>query len=265
MNVLRALLVSLFCLGSAVCMRLWGGRLPWERWMPAGLLVGAAVLAHHRHTASQLLVRAVLWSNLLLAGVAAWCGNAGERPVAAALGAMTGLALLALGRRGLDSDADAGAAAPFVPIAFRSTLVALFVMALADAQTLLLFGCLFLENRVRPAGLIALALAALLVASIIGIYRLRVWGLLLNAVACAGVIACTAAGVFHLPGVLNGALLVSAAVQLVFATPLFVALVTGAGAARKSPRLARPMLWLSSAAVVALIGAAVTPMAGRLF
>jgi hypothetical protein len=263
MNVLRAIVVSLLCLGSAVCMRLWGGRLPWELWMPAGLLIGAAALAHHRHTASQLLVRAVLWSNLLLAGVAAWCGNAGERPVAAALGAMTGLALLALGRRGLDAEARSGA--PFVPVAFRSTLVALFVMALADAQTLLLFGSLFLESRALPAGLVALALAALLLASIVGIYLLRVWGLLLNAAACAAVIVCTAAGVFHLPGVLNGALLVSAAVQLVFATPLFVALATGAGAARKPPRLSRPMLWLSSAVVVALIGAAVTPVALRLF
>jgi hypothetical protein len=263
MNVLRAALVSLFCLGSAVCMRLWGGRLPWELWMPAGLLVGAAVLAHHRHTASQLLVRAVLWSNLLLAGVAAWCGGSGEQSVAAALGAMTGLALLALGRRGLDAEVETGA--PFVPIAFRSTLVALFVMALADAQTLLLFGSLYLHSGFRPPGLIALALSTLLVASIVGIYLLRVWGLLLNALACAAVIVCAAADFLQLPNVLNGALLVSAAVQLIFATPLFIALATGAGAARKPPRLSRPMLWLSSAAVVALIGAAVTPMALRLF
>jgi len=261
MAILRAAIVSLLCVGAAVCMRLWSGHLPWQLWMPTGLLLAAAVLAHHRHTASQLLVRAILWSNLLLGAVVAWVGSMGERPVAASLAVATGLAIFVLGRRGLDGDARGDR---FAPIAFRSTLVAILVMALADAQTLMLFGSLFLEGPgpETTSGVSSLVLAAALLASIVGIYLLRVWGLLFNAAACVGIIVAVLAGAFHLPVLFRAAFIATAALQLMLMLPLFVALYTGAE--RRPPALPRRTVWLGSVAVAVLMGAAVWPMIARL-
>src|SRR5262245_8289938 len=121
---MKRAVVSLLCLVAAVCMRTWTGPLPWELWIPAGLLLATAVLIHGRHIGSQLPARAVLWSNLILAAMVASFGGHGDVPVAAVLGGATAASLLLLGRSGLER-ADAG----FIPVAFRSTLVALMVMA----------------------------------------------------------------------------------------------------------------------------------------
>jgi hypothetical protein len=138
MQLARTIGASVLCVAAAVCMQSWGGSGPWQLWLPTLMLAGAALLCFHRNSGSQLLVRAVLWSNLLLAAVIAWCGSHREIAIAGALGGSTGAALLALGKAGLDD-----ARGRFVPVAFRGTLIALLVMALADAQTLLLWGCLF--------------------------------------------------------------------------------------------------------------------------
>jgi hypothetical protein len=261
MSILRAAIVSLLCVGAAVCMRLFDGHLPWQLWMPTGLLVAAAVLAHHHHTASQLLVRAILWSNLLLGVVVAWVGNGRERSVAAALAVATGLAIFALGRRGLDGDARGDR---FAPIAFRSTLVAILVMALADAQTLMLFGSLSLAGPWphTTSGVSLLVLSGALLASIVGIYLMRVWGLLFNIAACVGIIVAVVAGAFYLPTLIQAAFIATAALQLLLLFPLFLALFTGAE--RRPPALSRRGVWLGSIAVAALMVVAVMPAIARL-
>ncbi len=261
MTHLRGLVVSLLCLAAAVCMRSWGGHLPWQLWMPTGFLLAAAVLAHHQHVGSQLLARAVLWSNLLLGAVVAYAGNSREEPIASVLAVVTGLALLVLGRRGIDGDARGGG---FVPVAFRATLVAILVMALADAQTLLLFGTLFFTEggSASSTGAVSLALAAALILSIAGLYRLRVWGLLLDVVACGALVAASLLGALDLGPVFTLAFAISGGLQIVLAVPLLAALFFPR--ARKQPSaLSRRGVWLGSAAVVAVMVVAILPMFAR--
>jgi hypothetical protein len=217
-------------------MRSWPGPLPVVVWLPTGLLVAAAALSHHRALASQLLARAVLWSNLILGSIIAIVGSGRERPIAWVLAATTAAALALLGRRGLDNQGR------FVPVAFRRTLLALLVMALADAQTLIFFGALhaeFSELRVLPRTLPLLALAVALLAGVWGVFRLRVWGLLLHAAACAALAAATLGDAIAVPRELALALAATAAAQLVLAAPLALAVLRGAaraGVCSQGPR-----------------------------
>src|SRR5512138_2198895 len=115
------LCASLLAVAAAVAMRSWPGHPPAALWMPAGLLAAAAVLLHHRHLGSQLLARAVLWSNLLLGTLASVVSVNGDRPVGLVLAWTTGAALLLLGRRGMEE----GTPGAFSPVAFRGTLLGL--------------------------------------------------------------------------------------------------------------------------------------------
>lgn len=107
-----------------------------------------------------------------------------------------------------------------------------------------------------------LVLSAALLAGIVGIYLLRVWGLMLSAAACIGIIVAVLAGAFDLPTLLGAAFIATAALQLVLMFPLFLALVTGAE--RRPPTLSGRGVWLGSIAVAALMGVAVWPAIARL-
>jgi hypothetical protein len=221
----RRILASILCGVAAVAMRSWGGHLPFALWIPVGLLAASAVLVHHRRLASQLVARAVLWSNLILGTVIAVVVDTPERPVALLLAGATGGALLLIGRAGLTDDDGS-----FVPVAFRATLLGLMVMALADAQSLSLFGALELENfhPARPVALEYFALAAGLIVAIVGIYRLRVWGLVLGAFTWVALATAALAGWLELPTGLAAAFVATSAVQLVLAAPLFARMWTAA-------------------------------------
>jgi hypothetical protein len=228
MSPARAFLASALCLAAAACMRAWGPGLPWQLWLPAGLLGASALLVHHRHVGSQMLVRAALWSNLLLGVIISVAGSSREQHIAVVLAAATGGALLALGRQGLAGDARG---ASFVPLAFRAPLTAILVMALADAQTLILFGSLLAAEGNGPAstGVASLALAGALLLGIAGLYALKVWGLLVNLVACGAIVALAATGLLELPWELRVAFVATAALQIVLAARVLVALATRAG------------------------------------
>lgn len=225
--IVRRALASLLAVAAAVCMRSWGPRLPLALWLPAGLLAASALLLHHRNLGSQLFARAVLWSNLILGIVVTFLANVRERPIAIALAATTGAALLLVGRAGLTHETRGGR---FVPVAFRATLLALMVMALADAQSLAFFGTLELESWAPspPRAAVFFALAGALLAAIAGIYRLRVWGLLLGAVSWLALASVALAGALRLPGGLIAAFVATSALQLSISAPLFVAMWTGA-------------------------------------
>jgi hypothetical protein len=237
-------------------MRSWGGSgLPWQLWIPTGLLAGAAVLSLRRSPATQILVRAVLWSNLLLAAMVGYVGHGREQLVAAALGASTGLALLALGKRGLEDDRGA-----FMPVAFRGTLLGLLVMALADAQTLVFWSSLLLEHTsaLRPMALAAAGIAIAFAVSVYGLYRLRAWGLVLNSLAAIGLLLVVAAGTFWEARPIAAVLAGSGVLQLALAVPLYRALRRGA---EPAPGLRRTSAWLGAAAVGAAIAISVMPAA----
>lgn len=223
MLLLRTLLTSALSLVAAYCMRSWGGDVPWQLYIPTGLLIASAALVHHRHIGSQLLVRAVLWSNLLLGVLIFALGDGHERTVAAILAGATTAGLLLLGRNGLAGDARG---ARFVPVAFRSTLTAILVMALADAQTLLLFGTLMAgdSSSLAGTGATSLVLAGALFLALAGLYSLKVWGLFLNLLSCAAIITVNALGLLQYPPLFRAAFIATAALQIVLAIPLLVAI-----------------------------------------
>jgi hypothetical protein len=226
---IRAVCASVFGLLAAVCMRSWGGgQLPSALWIPTALLGAAALLCHHRHVGSQLLCRAAFWSNLLLGLLATIIGSSSERPVGVALMVTTGAALLLLGRRGLDGDVRAGS---FRPLAFRTTLLAIMVMALADAQSLFLFGTLELEGWHSDGRTVLLfGLAGLLVLGLVGLYRLRGWGLVVGAAGCLALAGAALGDALGLPQALNVAFVATSLAQLAIVAPLAVAVWRGARA-----------------------------------
>jgi hypothetical protein len=223
---IRAVFASLFGIVAAVCMRSWNGNLPSALWIPTALLAAAAVLCHHRHVGSQLLARAAFWSNLILGILAMVLGSYGEWRIGLGLVLSTGAALLVLGRGGLDGDARSGS---FRPLAFRTTLLALMVMALADAQSLLLFGTLELEGwRDDGRSVLIFGLAGLLVLGLVGLYRLRAWGLVVGAAGCLALAAACVGDSLGLPHALNVAFVATSLAQLVIVAPLAAAVWRGA-------------------------------------
>jgi hypothetical protein len=225
--IARRSLATLGALGGAVCMRSWNDSLPAALWLPTLLLASSAALIWRRHVGGQLLARAVWWSNLLLGTLIASSGANNERTIAALLALFTGGALIAVGRADLDEATPSGS---FLPTAFRGTLICMLVMAMADAQSLLLFGALELTEPHRFAGALLpralpIAIAAPLLLSVIGLYRLRLWGLLLNLAASLALAVLAVTSTLDLPGPLLVAYTVTAAAQWLAALPLLVALV----------------------------------------
>jgi hypothetical protein len=228
LTIARRIIASVGALGAAVCMRSWDhGNLPAALWLPTLLLALSSVLAWRRHVGGQLLARAVWWSNLILGTLIAISGSSSERGIAAVLALCTGAALIAAGRADLDEATPSGT---FLPTVFRGTLICMLVMAMADAQSLLLFGALQLTERhpfvvslARQA--LPIGVAALLFVSVIGLYRLRLWGLLLDLVASLALALLALTSTLDLPSPLLVAYIVTAAAQWLVAAPLMIALI----------------------------------------
>jgi hypothetical protein len=235
-----------------------GGR-PHALAVPAVLLVVSALLAHHGRVGSQLLARSVWWANLCLGVLLSFPGNDRERLVGLVLVIATGAPLLAMGRLGLDGDEESA----FRPVAFRTTLALGMMMAVADAQALLLLGALKIEGEAWPRkslsqtaqGVILLLAAGMILVAIAGLYRLRVWGLLLAALCAVGLIGLAASDVCGLTRPLPQALMASAVVQLLLPAPIVAAIVRGRAPAPRAPsRLAR---LVPALVVAALVGSSV--------
>jgi hypothetical protein len=249
--IVRRALAACASLGAAASFQLIGST-PWALWLPTALLGACAIVQLHRHVGSQLLVRAVWWSNLLLGTLLAVSGGSTEREVGALVALGTGAALLAVGRRGLE---ETGAGA-FTPIAYRGSLMGIMVMALADAQSLLLFGTLQLtENKSWQAHGVAtlpLWLAAALVVAMAGTYRLKLWGLALNLIVNVAIAGAALVGALDLPRPLVVAYLGTSLLQILLAAPLVVALFRGA--VSRSDRTPRASFVLTAIAIAAMMG-----------
>jgi hypothetical protein len=255
LSIARRTIASLGALGGAVSMRSWDRHLPAALWLPAILLALSAVLVWRRHVGGQLLARAVWWSNLILGTLIATTGSSDERVIAALLALGTGGALLAVGRADLDESTPSGS---FLPLAFRGTLICMLVMAMADAQSLVLFGALEISDPPNHFGhatlreALPLVLAVPLFVSVFGLYRLRLWGLLLDLVASLALAEAALSQSLELPRPLRIAYVVTAAAQWLVAAPLLLALFRG-----RAP-IARPSLQQRGYALTAvLIGAMV--------
>jgi hypothetical protein len=152
--------------------------------LPLALLSLSALSVHSNRLGAQLFSRAVWWSNLGLGTALAVVGAYRESESGALMSLACGLALLVIGRRGLAEASEAGG---FAPAAFRGSLLLLMVLALADAQTFLLFGVVGLNK----SGYVAAWGPGLLVVGVsyaiafVGLYRLALWGALVSVATSA--------------------------------------------------------------------------------
>jgi hypothetical protein len=253
--VVRRAIASAGALGGAVCMRSWGPGLPLALWLPALLLGASSLLVWRRHVGGQLLARAVLWSNLILGTLISVTGSDWERGLACWLATATGAALLALGRQALD---EAQPGDSFVPHAFRGTLICLLVMAMADAQSLILFGAIEMSglHELMSHRALPIVLAVPLVVSVFGLYRLRLWGLVLDLAASLVLALVSLTPTLDLPSPLRAAYVVTSAAQWMVALPLVVAILR-----RRAPvsraSLERGGAIFASLVIVAMMGASI--------
>jgi hypothetical protein len=258
-------------LSAAVLMRIsWSGSGTAALWVPTAFLALSTLLLHDGVVGSQLIARSAWWATLVLGTLIAVAGRSGSDGDKGMLLAMTtGTALLAMGRLGLDE----GDESAFRPVAFRTTLTLGMIMAVADAQALGLFGALKLqdggwEEDPSVSGLQAVLLllsAGALVVAITGLYRLRVWGLLLATVCAAGVAVLSVTDVYGLPSPLRAGMALTSTVQVLLPVPLLVAIFRGRPVAPSNApsRLAR----IAPAVLVALMmaGSAASVILGRPF
>jgi hypothetical protein len=196
-----------------------GSNVPLALGIPILLLVASAGLMFRNHLPSQILVRAALWSNLVLGTLIAVSGGGHEMPIGAILAVSTTVGLLALGRSGLTQTTER-----FAPTAFRASLILALVMALADTQSLALFGTIQLDHG---DGVGTLACAVLMGVALFGLYRLQVWGVVLNIVANVLIATLAFTEVLDLPEPIVFALCTTAAIQVMLPLPLIVAMVRG--------------------------------------
>lgn len=246
----RRAFATLAALTAAVIWRSWGDTsLPQALWIPAVLCVVSAALVHRPHLGAQMLARAVWWGSLVIGSLIAMSSSASEAWYGSALAISMGLALVVLGRQGLEGDAEPGA---FAPKAFRGSLILAMVMAMADTQSLLLFGGLMLEADGEIS--LALGCGVVMVIALVGLYRLKTWGLLLNLAANIAIAALGIAGVLDLPDPVVFALVITAVVQAVLPLPLLRAAAFGRDVTPSGSTLHRGGLLVSSFIVVVLMG-----------
>lgn len=196
-------------------------------WMPVLLLTSSVFLPFSRTVGAQLFARAVWWSHLVLGGIIAMCANGTDHKRGIAMAIASAAALLFAGREQLASPTSA-----FAPNMFRGSLTAILVMALADVQSLLLFGMIGSSDNGGGMGILStllLLIAGVMAIAVYGLFRLRMWALVLTAladVALVGLMSQSGA----LPGGLRTAYVVSAAVQIALMLPIVMAIVRRAPA-----------------------------------
>lgn len=191
--------------------------------MPVLAPVVGAVLVQFSSLGAQLLARGLWWSNFVLGLVLVFAGSRSESTVGLTLVLGCGAALALADRRSLTGAAER---ADFRPVAYAGTLQLLMVLALADAPTLLLFSQIEARHgeRADPAAL--MAAAALLLVGFVGLYRLRLWGVLVTAGTGLALGTALATGVVRLDRDLNAPLTAICAVQVLAAAPMLVSLAT---------------------------------------
>ncbi len=169
-------------LGAGTLVALWGREaLDHPNDAVASLLLvvplaASLLLANLNHVGAQIVARGLWWAQLVF-GVAV--SVLIEPPSKATLGFSLGAggALLAAGTAGLRADSAARGA--FRPTAFRWPLVASIALSVAEVQTLGVASWGLLRAR-DTLGLELGACALLLACALVGLYRLRFWGVLLH-------------------------------------------------------------------------------------
>lgn len=219
--------------------------------LPVLCVAASAWLLHLRWLPAQVAVRASSWALLVIATIGCLSGSERLGWVIATAAVGAAVSLLALGR--LDTGGGA-----FSPLRHRGALLLGLVLALADAGTLLFWGglaslgaALHGHEDALLAAAFYLPSAGLMLAAVLGVYRLRLWGVVLNVVANVGVAALLLAwNPGDLPFAFRFPLVATAALQLLLLFPLLRSL------AGKPSNLDAWRGWrlLPSAVVLALVG-----------
>jgi hypothetical protein len=224
----------------------------------AALLVIAGGLTFLRSPGAQLFARSIWWS-AFGAGILASLFAAGDTEVARpglvmVLGMST--ALLAVGRRGIAAEDPR-----FALSAYRGAIMVSMIMALADTQALGWLGSTMLYSGLRHGhpreinqAIAMLACGAVALTALLGLYKLRLWGLMLSAVTTLAIGALAFTRLFGLrdAGPIPYAFAVSAAIQVVLLAPLFVAIVRRRAPSPPSPRAQRVAAIAPAVVIIAL-------------
>ena len=223
--VVRRALAALVSLGITGTMA-WFLRRDHPRgwqWLPLLLLMSAPVLAAasiaSRRVGAQLLARGIWWSFLLLGGlIATMMGIDGDLKggYVCLFTLANAFCLLAVGTTGLDDDGGR-----FRPAAFRGTLLLAMVLAIADTATLLWIGGLRAIDEHMFGGLL---LVPGMIVGVIGLLRLRTWGLLVSLTCNVLVVVLTSTAVLQLPPELRWMLTATAVAQILVPVPMWISL-----------------------------------------
>ena len=211
--------------------------------------IAAASLVWIDRIPTQLLARGAWWSMLLIGTLIAISGGHRDGIMGATIAMCSATALLASGGVGLASRGR------FAPVAFRGTLLLSLVLAIADTGAISWFstGLATFDHTYWP-----IALAIVMAIGVIGLVRLRTWGLIMNVLANVAVMALILTHTLPLPSPLRELFLGSAAVQLVIPLPMLAAVVRGRtpdpDAWRRTKRIA-PVVIIVAIAVFAAYGA----------
>ncbi len=215
-------------------------------------LVIAAVVIHLPALGPQLFARAVWWSNLGLGVIICLLSSprSSYNVTSFTFLALCAFALVAVGRRGLG---EAGERGGYAPAAFRSSLLLLMVLALADAQTFFLFMVLVWRDQEQLATQLVLGPAvAAYVIGFIGLYRLRPWGAFLNALTSLVLLLVTVLQVTAMDRELRHIVEVLTVAHVLAAAPMLFSLATGRSLPTVSPRV-RGALGLAAVLAVVVV------------
>jgi hypothetical protein len=191
-------------------------RVLWTIFVGAPALAAGAIWT--RPMWAQLLARGFWWSFLLFGAFMTVTSGGSDRTLGAEWAVAGAAALLAAGRLGLDA-----VDGRFRPVAFRGTLVLALVLAMADLLLFLWVG--ILDAAGGHGGL--LLLLPPMAAGVIGLLRLRTWGLLVGIATNLLIVTLMATELLHVPHWSVRVLIVSSAVaQLIVPLPMLVTIAT---------------------------------------
>lgn len=223
-------------------------------------LAATGLLALVRSVGALLFARSVWWSAFGLAALVVLFARH-ETPltyVMFGMQAATAVALLASRRI-----KPPRSGTELTPVAYRGAITLSMIMALADAQALGWLGLtqLFLRDidgiqRFGLPGAAMLGAACIAMIALYGLYKLRLWGLVLSTLTTAAIGALAFTPVFGMRGAgpLPYAFALSAVVQIALLTPLFAAIVRRRAPAPPSPR-SQQLAQLAPVALILLVTA----------
>lgn len=205
-----------------------------------GLFVASWLIGRGQAWA-QLLARALWWSGLLTATVTTLT-EVGTAPVLfSAVAVASGAMLLWLEHRADGATVGFG----FELSRHRSTMMLLMVLAMADTETLLAAALNHDEPAVYHLAAIDLACALAMAVAMIGLYRLRVWGLVATVGVDVVVAGLGVAGLLVYSDAFAWVMVVTAVLQVALAVPLLRTLLSGRSGAmsfRSGPRIGRVVI-----------------------